>query len=677
MRREQRTGRTRGRHRASRGRPTSGSTARVAPSSTAVPHGTDTAPARRGPRPRAGLPPTEGPLRQLLLHALAVSAVLATVVYLTWRIGWSMPSGAALWLGIPFLLLELHGFVALVLFVVTTWDVSPERARLRAPLKSGPPPSVTVLIATYNERLEVLLPTVAAVLAMDGDHETWVLDDGDRLEVAEMAHALGARYVTRPVHDHAKAGNLNHALAMVTTDLIAVFDADHVPEEDFLTHTLPYFANPGIALVQTPQDFYNTESFEHMRPGSDLHEESLFYRVIQAGKHNAGAAFWCGTNAVLRVSALRGVGGVATESLTEDFHTTMRLHQAGWRTAYHNQVLASGLAAGSPGAFYAQRLRWGRGAMQVLRYDNPLTSRGLTWPQRISYAYSLSAWFDSWRTLGLALLPVAVQATGLFPVAASPRDFVLFAGSAFVLQQLTITLLGRGFARADFSLLFDMVRLPSNLAATLSLMRSGTGTFAVTAKGRTGSDRVRARVPVVLTALAVVLTAAVAYAALSLAGLSPTRYQVSGTAVVPLLWLLVTAGFVWTAIARIRSPRFSSERREGHRFPVPFPAMLDGMPGKLVDVSLGGAQVTLVGTGPGLAVGAETLLAMHVPDRTEPIIMEVTVRSRQGDQHRLQFNGRDWRALAALSATTMGVGALRWATVAEDVRAPEPAMASA
>jgi glycosyl transferase family 2 len=249
---------------------------------------------RRGPRPRAELPEAESPARVLLLRSVALAAVLATAVYLGWRIGWSMPTGPALWIAVPFLILELHGFLALVLFVTTTWDVTPARA----PARNGPPPTVTVMIATYNERLEVLLPTVAAVLAMEGDHETWVLDDGDRPDVEEMALALGARYVTRPRHDHAKAGNLNHALALVSTDLIAVFDADHVPEEDFLTRTLPYFADPRIALVQTPQDFYNTDSFEHLHPGSPLHEESLFYRVIQAGKHNSGAAFWCGTNAV-------------------------------------------------------------------------------------------------------------------------------------------------------------------------------------------------------------------------------------------------------------------------------------------------------------------------------------------------------------------------------------------
>ncbi|MBB3086877.1 glycosyltransferase family 2 protein [Geodermatophilus sabuli] len=285
--------------------------------------------------------------------------MVCTLVYLVWRIGWTMPDGAARWLGVPFLVLELHGFLALVLFVITTWDVEPTRERLRTAPITGPQPRVTVLVATYDERLERLLPTVAAVLAMHGDHETWILDDGDRPEVAEMAAALGARYVTRPVHDHAKAGDLNSALRLVTTELIAVFDADHVPEPDFLTRTVPYFADERLALVQTPQDFYNTASFEHHHPGSSLHEESLFYRVIQAGKHTAGAAFWCGTNAVLRVSALREVGGVATETLTEDFHTTMRLHRAGWRTAYHNEVLASGLAAGTPAAFYAQRRRWG------------------------------------------------------------------------------------------------------------------------------------------------------------------------------------------------------------------------------------------------------------------------------------------------------------------------------
>jgi hypothetical protein len=173
-------------------------------------------------------------------------------------------------------------------------------------------------VPTYNEGLEVLTPTVAAAVAMRVAHETWVLDDGDRPEVARLAADLGAHYLTRPTHEHAKAGNLNHALGKIEADFIGVLDADHVASPDFLVHTLGYFDDPGIALVQTPQDFYNLESFEHERGGAtraltdpDLagterfHEQALFYRVLQPGKNRWGGAFWCGTGAVpIRADAL-------------------------------------------------------------------------------------------------------------------------------------------------------------------------------------------------------------------------------------------------------------------------------------------------------------------------------------------------------------------------------------
>ncbi|MGY1723572.1 glycosyltransferase [Blastococcus sp. SYSU DS0533] len=617
---------------------------------------------------RDAVPVPEGAPRLLVVRAVAVAAVLATSGYLTWRLLATLPEGPALWLGVPFLALELYGGLALVLFVMTTWDVSP--ATVPAP-RPGPPPSVTVLIATYDEHLDVLLPTVAACLAMEGEHETWVLDDGDRLEVEEMVTALGARYVSRAEHDHAKAGNLNHALAQVRTDLVAVFDADHVPDPDFLTRTLPYFADDRLALVQTPQHFYNTSSFEHLCPGVDLHEESLFYRVIQAGKHHAGAAFWCGTNAVLRAEALRAVGGVATESLTEDFHTTMKLHRAGWRSAYHNEVLARGLAAGSPDAFYAQRRRWGRGAMQVLRHDNPLTAPGLTLRQRLGYLYSLSAWFDSWRTLGLALVPVAVLVTGVFPVDAPPALFAVMAGIPFLLQQVALGLLSRGFAPARFSLLFEAVRLPSNLAATLSLVLRGTGRFAVTAKGRTGEERTRARVPAMLLVLAAVLAGSLLFTVASVVGWTPVEHGFGGTTLVPVFWVASTLGFVVAGIRRIRDPRFSAERRDGHRFAAALPAVVEGAPARLVDVSLGGAQVRVRGVG--AAVGAEVELAIRVPDRAAHVVFRAVVRSRADDVHRLQFVGRQWCELAALSATAFGAGAARWAatgTTPVDVGTP-------
>jgi cellulose synthase/poly-beta-1,6-N-acetylglucosamine synthase-like glycosyltransferase len=276
---------------------------------------------------------------------------------------------------------------------------------------------VGVLIPTYNEPREVLFPTVAAAVALDPGHETYVLDDGQRLWVRAMAASLGARYIARDEHPHAKASNVNHALAQLDLDVVAILDADHIPDEEFLANTLGYFADPRVAVVQTPQDFYNLDSFEHDKNRSWLsrgrraisfNEQPLFYRAIQPGKNRWKAAFWCGTNALVRVSAIEEIGGIADETVTEDMHTTIRLHRSGWESIYHNEVLAQGLAARDATEYQAQRLRWGTGAMQILRLEHPFTRRGLSLSQRLAYASTILGWFDAWRTLGYLLLPLVV-----------------------------------------------------------------------------------------------------------------------------------------------------------------------------------------------------------------------------------------------------------------------------
>lgn len=127
-----------------------------------------------------------------------------------------------------------------------------------------------------------------------------MLDDGQRLWVRAMAASLGARYITREERTHAKAGNLNHALAQLDLDVIGVLDADHIADIGFLTHTLGYFEDPQVAVVQTPQDFYNLDSFEHDKNRSwfwrgrrsiSFNEQRLFYRAIQPGKNRWKAVF--------------------------------------------------------------------------------------------------------------------------------------------------------------------------------------------------------------------------------------------------------------------------------------------------------------------------------------------------------------------------------------------------
>ena len=316
--------------------------------------------------------------RRRLPRAAAVTSAVASLAYLTWRLLFTV-HWAAWWLAVPFLLLEVHASLRFALTVFELWGAEEEGLPVHTTL---PDLTVAVVIPTYDEGIDVLLPTVAAALALEPAHQTWVLDDGARPDVAELAHQLGAGYIARPDNQYAKAGNLNFALGYIETDLLAVLDADHVAQPEFLRKTLPYFVDPGLGLVQTPQDFYNINSFVHL--DKDFHEEQFFHHAIQSGKNRYKSALWCGTGSVVRADALRSIGGVATASITEDLHTTIRLHEAGWRTTHHNEVLSRGLAPRTFDEFRLQRWRWGAGAMQAFAIDPPLRAPGLSLGQRVS-----------------------------------------------------------------------------------------------------------------------------------------------------------------------------------------------------------------------------------------------------------------------------------------------------
>ncbi len=570
--------------------------------------------------PGPALPPPESRRRAWAIRATALTALTVTLVYLTWRAGWTLALDVW-WVSIPLLVLEIHAFLGLALFTFSLWDVDRRPATYDV---SDPGGRVAVLIPTYNEGVEVLMPTIAAAVVMHVSHETWVLDDGDRPEVARLADELGARYLARPTHEHAKAGNLNHALGIIDADLIAVLDADHVASPDFLVRTLGYFDDPNLALVQTPQEFYNLESFEHEGGGSTrvlangtteaagrFHEQALFYRVLQPGKNRWGGAFWCGTGAVVRVAALHDVGLVATDTITEDIHTTIRLHRRGWKTLYHNEVLARGLAAPDAATYQQQRLRWGTGAMQVLRTENPLVVPNLTLGQRLTYAATLLGWFDAWRTLGYVLLPMIVIATGAVPINAPAATFIIAFGTAFILSQAALAALSRGCHRLSLSLVFEFVRMTPNLLATTTLFSRQHPAFKVTPKGRTADGRTATHVPGLLTAILALTFLAVTWYALTLMGMTPVHYSVPWAVHASFGWMMLNVVLVWLAIRRVRAPQYAAERRSSVRFTTDLLARIDDIEVTVRDMSLTGARVELPLAIP---IAEHTRLSVEFPD---------------------------------------------------------------
>ncbi len=578
-------------------------------------------------------PEAESTSTKWRIRVIALAAVAMSVVYLTWRAAFTL-NMSAWWLSIPQLLLEIHAAAGLALFTFSLWDID---AVPPAPTCLAAPGRIAVLIPTYNESIDVLLPTVAAAAALEPAHETWVLDDGNRPAVRRLAAQLGVHYLARTDRSGAKAGNVNHALTVIEAEFVAILDADHVAGRNFLAHTLGYFTDPKVAFVQTPQDFYNVDSFEHETRrrwwrggGAAQHafsEQALFYRVLQPGKNRWRAAFWCGTGAVVRMEALRQVGGVATETVTEDIHTTIRMHKLGWRSVYHNEVLSRGLAAADASQYQIQRLRWGKGAMQVLASrDNPLFTPGLRPTQRLAYATTLLGWFDAWRSLGYLLLPPAVLLSGASPILADPLTFTGLFAATFLLQRAALSRLARGRAPHMLSTVFEFVRMSANIGATLTLLGRRAGGFVVTPKGRMGDDRRRPPVPVLLLATSALAVLSSLWFGATLLGLTPLHYGVPWVAYGALGWLVVNGTLVGVAVARIRSDRFAGERRASVRFGLDAVALLDGRLCQVSDLSLTGARVVFPSQEIDLTAAQAESVTFAV-DLGRPLALQVEVRS--------------------------------------------------
>jgi len=186
---------------------------------------------------------------------------------------------------------------------------------------------------------------------------------------------------------------------------------------------------------------------------------------------------------------------------------------------------------------------------------------------------------------------VAVVFTGASPIAAPLAVFVPAFVAVFVVQQVALWLLGRGYYRPWLGVVFDLVRLPANLAATLSLIGWRAGRFQVTAKGRTGGTQQRPPVPRLLWAILVTSLIAAGWFAATLAGWTPLCYGVPAVAFGAAAWLLFNTAFVAAAVLRIRALRYGSERRASVRFAVALPGRLDGCQCVVEDLSLTGARV--------------------------------------------------------------------------------------
>jgi cellulose synthase (UDP-forming) len=230
-------------------------------------------------------------------------------------------------------------------------------------------PSADIFVCTLNEDIEMLAVTIAACKNIDyPNHKVYVLDDGKRSEVKKLTHLLNCNYITRETNKGFKSGNINNALSQTNSEIVVIFDADHAPASTFLRETIYHFIDDKVALVQTPQHFYNLDVFQkNLKLSTFLsNEQDIFYRIIEPSLNKFDSVFCGGTNILIRRKHLEKVGNFPEDTITEDSKLGLELHAKGYKLIYYNRPIAIGIAASDFETYVKQHCRWAKGNLQIL-----------------------------------------------------------------------------------------------------------------------------------------------------------------------------------------------------------------------------------------------------------------------------------------------------------------------
>ncbi|MDZ5663375.1 glycosyltransferase [Nocardioides sp. S-58] len=418
---------------------------------------------------------------------------------------------------------------------------------------------VEVFITVYGEPVEVVRRTVQAALAIRGPHRTWLLDDGSSDDMRTLANELGCYYLRRVGSAGAKAGNINHALTQAKGDFFCVFDADFVPRPEFIEEVLPFFTDESVAFVQTPQTYGNLHTMIARGAG---YMQTVFYRFIQPGRNHFNAAFCVGTNVMFRRAAVHEIGGIYTDSKSEDVWTSLKLHERGWRSIFLSRTLAVGDAPDSIEAYSKQQLRWATGGFEILLRSNPFSRRRhLTMDQRIMYATTATHYLTGIAPGLLLLVPPMEIYLDLHPVDLSVgvwQWFAVYAG--FYLMQILLAFATLGSFRWEV-LMLAAVSFPIYLRAFFNALFLREQKWHVTGTTKAAASPFNFIIPQVLAFTFLLVTSVVAV----------WQVQRQGVVTLGAAWnitnTLILAAFLVVAWGEARSARRSRKslrRAETH-----------------------------------------------------------------------------------------------------------------
>ncbi|QKW09234.1 glycosyltransferase [Streptomyces sp. NA04227] len=348
-------------------------------------------------------------IRAVLLMTLAPVLTGVLLVYLVWPTHWTRREGAETWLvACDVTMLVTIGLIE-AFMLVNVISIAHATMVARDPVPVTPERGTRVAFLTTfvpgRESFEMLSRTLQAMVKVHhtGLLDFWLLDEGDDEQARTLCAELGVRHFTRhgipewnrdtgPHKARTKHGNYNAWLAKhgAEYEFFASVDTDHVPQPGFLERMMGYFRDPDVAFVVGPQVYGNYRSAVTKAAES---QQFLFHALIQRAGNRYRAPMFVGTNNVVRIRALRQIGGLR-DSITEDMATGFDLHRHrnpatghAWQSVYTPDVLAVGEGPASWTDFFTQQMRWSRGTYETLLKQ--YRKAPLSMPRGRFFSYSL------------------------------------------------------------------------------------------------------------------------------------------------------------------------------------------------------------------------------------------------------------------------------------------------
>ena len=465
--------------------------------------------------------------RTLVRRLVILISVFFTIVYIGWRIRFSVPfeSGAlAVFGNVTLLVVEIVGFIESVILYMNLMGLKDHRL---PKIEDDEYPDVDIFIATYNEPPELLKKTINGCNHLKYPDRSkvhiWLCDDNRRSEMRQLAEEMNVGYFDRPDNEGAKAGNLNHALGLTCAPYVVTLDADMIPRSCFLLKTIPYFVDAAkrskdlpddrkvrLGLLQTPQCFYTPDVFQYAlySEKNAPNEQDFFYRTIEVAKTSTNSVIYGGSNTVIAREALDAIGGFFTGSITEDFATGMMIESAGFVSLALPEPLASGMTPHTYKEHIQQRKRWGRGVISTAKQLKLIRRKGLSFSQKVSYLSSVVYWFSPVKNLVYLLSPLLFACFAIPVFKCGWLDLLIFWLPMFIMQDVALRVFSKNSVSLKWSGIYETSVMPHLLFPIIKETFGITASvFEVTDKSKQNVKRkrdTRALAPfIVLTALCV------------------------------------------------------------------------------------------------------------------------------------------------------------------------------